>query len=71
MARMFDLRDVFELVIDGFDNRALAQQELIDQRQELVFHIATYTGDQFDALFEQVFGEWTRKVALFAKELAE
>ena len=29
MAGMLDLRDVFELVIDGLDDRAVAQQPLI------------------------------------------
>ena len=30
MAAMLNLRDIFELVVDGFNERALAQQELIE-----------------------------------------
>lgn len=40
LAGVFDLKDVFELVIDGFDEGALAQQPLIDQRSPAICHVA-------------------------------
>ena len=49
MAGMLDLRDVFELVIDGLDDRAFPQQQLVKQRQQLVFHILTQLGDELHA----------------------
>jgi hypothetical protein len=42
---VFDLLDVLDLIIDGCDDRALAQQQLIDQGHEFVVHILTDLGD--------------------------
>lgn len=39
VAGMLDLGDIFKLIVDGFDDGALAQQQLIDQWHELVFHV--------------------------------
>ena len=47
MARMFNLRDVFELVNDGFDNGAFAQQDFIHQGHGHILHVGTDTGHQF------------------------
>jgi hypothetical protein len=39
MTGMFNLRDILELVNDSLDDRALAQQNLVKNRHELVFHV--------------------------------
>ena len=53
MTGMFNLRDVFELVIDGLDNEALAQEEFVGQDDELVFHVGAQIGNQLEPLLEQ------------------
>lgn len=40
MARMLNLRDVFELVKDAFDDRTFPEQELVGERYQLVGHVA-------------------------------
>lgn len=40
MARMFDSRDVLQLVDDGFDNRALAEQQKVVKGHHSLFHVA-------------------------------
>ena len=40
MAGVFDLGDVFELVEDGFDNRAFTQQYFVRPQEEARFHCA-------------------------------
>ena len=37
MTRVLDLRDIFQLVNNCLDNRALSQQNLIEDRHEFVF----------------------------------
>jgi hypothetical protein len=39
MARMLNLRDIFELIIDGFDDRSFSEQQLILQAHQLVLHV--------------------------------
>ena len=46
MARVLDLRNVLELINDGLDNGSLAQQELVIQEHQAVFHILAQLGDQ-------------------------
>lgn len=43
---MFYPRDVLELVGDGLDNEALAQQEPVGQEHQLVSHVLAQRGDQ-------------------------
>ena len=38
MAAVFDLADIFELVVDGFNERPLTEQDLVYQRHETVDH---------------------------------
>ena len=38
---MFNLRNVFQLVIDRFDDGSLTKQEFIGQRHEMIFHVLT------------------------------
>ena len=50
MARVFDLRLVLELIVDGFDNVALAQQQFVDQRQQPVLHVGFDGRDELQPL---------------------
>ena len=49
VARMLNLRNVLQLVDDGFDDGAFAEQETIAQRQQSLFHVALKFGDQLNA----------------------
>lgn len=72
VASVLDLADVLELVIDRFDDGALAQQELIAEIHEDIAHILAQLGDELDALCdEQVFDERLRNIAFVADEFAK
>ena len=43
---VLDLLDVVDLVVDGFDDGTLAQQQLIGQGHEFVGHVLADFGDQ-------------------------
>ena len=40
MARMFDLTDVFELIVDGPGDGAFAEKELVGPLEQAVLHLA-------------------------------
>ena len=48
MTRMFNLRNVFELVNDGFRNGSFPQEEFVHQRYKHIFHIGTNASNQLD-----------------------
>jgi len=39
MPGMFDLADVFELIIDGLDDSSLAQEQLVQPIKQAVVHL--------------------------------
>jgi len=45
VARMLDLTNILELVVDRLAQGALAQQELVEHRHQLVLHILLDLGD--------------------------
>ena len=49
MARVLNLLDVFELIVDAFDDRRLAQSPLIHSRHELVLPVFADLGDPVQA----------------------
>ena len=54
MARVLNLRDVLQLVVDGLNNKAFAQQAFIQQGHQLVLHVAPHTGDELNILLQQL-----------------
>lgn len=68
MAGVLDLRDVFQLVVDSLDKRALRQQEPIKQGQEFVFHIPAHFGDELYTLLPELIKECLGDIAPIAKE---
>jgi hypothetical protein len=67
---VLDLGDVLELVIDGFDDSALAQQELVEQRQQAVLHVASDRCDQMKSLHDQLPCKLLGDVTFVAEKLA-
>jgi hypothetical protein len=71
MARMLDLADVFELIGDGFDDGAFAQEELVRPVKQPVVHLFAQLGDELKPLGDQqLLGQRLREIAFVAKELA-
>ncbi len=71
MARMLNLRDVFELIGDGFDDGAFAQEELVGPIEQAVVHLLTQFGDELEPLGDQqVLREGQRERAFITNELA-
>jgi len=64
------LRDVLELVIDGFDEGAFAQEEFIEPRHELVAHVFAQFGDELKVLGQARLKQRLRLIAFVADELA-
>ena len=72
MTRMFDLRDVLELINDGLNDRSAAQQNTITPSHQLVLHILAQLGDQLKIKhIAQGLSQRLRDVTLVPKELAE
>lgn len=69
---MLDLRDVLELVIDGFHDSAFAEQEHVVVMQQATLHVGAGEGDELHlAGLQQLRHELLTDVAFVAKELAE
>ena len=54
---MLNLRNIFELVINGFNDAAFSQQNLIEQGDDFGLHVFLELGDQFNCVLGQKFSE--------------
>ena len=72
VAGMFNLRDVFELIYDTFNDGPFPQKELVDQRQQAVFHVLPQFGDELNAKrVKELFKQRLRNVAAIRNQLAK
>jgi len=71
MAGMLDLRNVLELVIDGFNDGSFAKKQFVRQRDQAVLHVLAQRGDQLKALCEQLFKQSFGDVAPVTEQLTE
>jgi hypothetical protein len=72
MAGVLDLADVLELVVDGLDERALAQGEPVGEIHQDIAHVLAQFRDEADtAVEEEALGEGLGDVALVTKEFAK
>lgn len=62
MASVLDLGDIFQLVIDGLQDRTVAQQQLVGQVHQPVLHIGFKMGNELHATFPQLFEQGLRQV---------
>ena len=69
MARVFNLRDILELVNDGFDEGTFTEQEPIAQQHQLVLHVDFELGDQFNTLLPKLVAQRFGQIALVTEEL--
>ena len=70
VARMLDLRDVLELVNDGLNNRAFAQQHFVRQVHEMILHVFAQAGAELQSLFKEQAREGSGDGAAIPKQLA-
>ncbi len=70
MARILDLRLIFQLIIDRLDDEALTQQ-LVAHPQQAIFHVGFDPGNELESLFQQRLEERLREIPFIAKELSE
>ena len=72
MTRVLDLRDIFQLVNNCLDNRALSQQNLIEDRHEFVFHIRFDPNDELNVeICQEFFKKWLRNIASITNQFAK
>jgi len=71
MARMFNLRNVLELVKNCLNNGAMAGQKLGMEMYQLILHIAARLGEKLDAqAFEQLLSQRGTDMSFIGENLA-
>src|SRR5215467_449723 len=70
VTRMLNLRNVLELVNDGFNNSSFAEQELVRKVHETIFHVFAQLGDEQQSLFKEQVCQGSGNVAAIPKQLA-
>ena len=70
MACMFNLRNIFELIVDGFNDRPFSQQNFIDERHQSIFHVGFQPGHQLNASLIQAGKQGLGDIAAVAKEFS-
>jgi hypothetical protein len=72
MMRMLDLRDVFELIGDGLNDDAFAQQELVEAVEQEIVHVLAQFGDEVQSLGDQpLLDQLLGEIAIVPNELAQ
>jgi len=68
---MLNIADIFEEIIDTFDDGTLAEQEFVGQIHELVFHVFANFRDQVNVSVPEFGEQFRRHIALVGEQLAE
>ena len=71
MACVFQLANVLELIIDGLDQGALAEQNFIPEREQARVHLFFEFGDELYPLSPELRAEGLGDVATIPNQLAE
>ena len=67
---VFDLRNVFELIVDRFNQRSLPEHQFVPQRYQPWLHVLTNGGDQLQALVPQLRKQGLGDVSLVAEKFS-
>lgn len=70
MTWMLNLINVLELVIHRFNQCSLAQQNLVHQLRQAIFHLALGLGNEFHPPLKQLLKQGSRDITAITKELA-
>ncbi len=57
MARMLNLTEVLELIIDRLDESPLAKKQFVGEREQTIVHLFAEFRDEVDAPHEEVLGK--------------
>jgi hypothetical protein len=68
---MFNLADVFQFIVNCFNNRAFPEKYFIPDAHQAIFHIAFDTGNQVQSILKKQFAQGCRNIAFVTIELAE
>lgn len=72
MARVLNLRDIFELVNNCLNNGAHPQQNLIEDRHEFVFHVRFDANDELKVeIAQEFFKKWLRNITSITNQFAK
>jgi len=71
MAGMLNIADIFQEIIDTFDDSTLAKQEFVSQIHELVFHVLADFRNQLNIPVPEFGKQFRRHIALVGEQLAE
>jgi len=72
MASMLNLRDIFELINDAFEDGTFAQEQFVHQREQAVFHVFLEFGDELNAeRLQELFKEWLRDIPAICDQLSK
>jgi hypothetical protein len=70
MARVLNLRDIFELVNDRFNDGTFAYEKLIRKVHKMVFPVFAQASDEMQSLLKEQLGQGGRNVAAIPNQLA-
>jgi len=68
---MFNLRNIFELVIDDFNNGPSSQHNFVGKHHQSIFHVLSDPSNQFQALLKKFFKQGLRNVTFVTKHFNE
>ena len=71
MTGMLNLRDVLELVVNGFDDGTSAEQQLVTEGHQAVFHVGFELSDELYTVLKELLKGGLGEIAFVAKQLAE
>ena len=68
---MFNLTDIFEKIIDAFNDSTLAKKNFVGHVHELVLHVFPELGDKVNAVGVELFKQIGGKIASVGENLAK
>ena len=65
---MFEAHGGFEVIEEGFDEEAPAQEDFVEPWHEIIFHVLADARDEMEALLPELAEEFFADIALVGKE---
>jgi hypothetical protein len=62
MSGMFNFADIFQFVVNCFNNRAFVEKYFIPHSHQTVFHIVFNAGNQMQSILERQFAQGSRNI---------
>jgi hypothetical protein len=67
---VLDLTNIFQLIVDGLDERALPQEQFVPKADQTMLHVLTDFGQQLEPLAQQEVMQRLGNRATVSKELS-